>query len=186
VRKQRIVLEHHADAPALGRHLLAGVLTSAPSSRISPASRRSKPAMQRSTVVLPQPDGPSRQPGRQHTAAQRVDQCGGGAGMLPVQRHVERTARYQFDQAPIGQLRRDQRLRVQAPAHAGLGGGDEGLRRRQRVPRQFHMAVAQPPHPAVLQFVLGVEHQAGRLGQAARTHAAGKVARHEAGLAAAM
>ena len=32
---------------------------STPSSRISPASGRSKPAIMRSVVVLPQPDGPT-------------------------------------------------------------------------------------------------------------------------------
>ncbi len=45
-----------------GGSVWRGVLTTSPSSRISPAARRSKPAMQRSTVVLPQPEGPSRQP----------------------------------------------------------------------------------------------------------------------------
>jgi hypothetical protein len=40
----------------------AGATDTAPASRISPAAHvGSKPAMARSTVVLPQPEGPSRQ-----------------------------------------------------------------------------------------------------------------------------
>ena len=62
VRKQRVVLEHHADAALLGRHLQSRPRPDLPLSRISPPCTGSKPAMQRSTVVLPQPHGPSRQP----------------------------------------------------------------------------------------------------------------------------
>ena len=40
------------------------------------------------------------------------------------------------------------------------------------------MPVAQAPHPAGLQLVLGVEQQAGRLGQAARPHTLREVPRH--------
>jgi hypothetical protein len=39
-----------------------GLLTRSPSSQTSPALTGSNPAMARSTVVLPQPEGPSRQP----------------------------------------------------------------------------------------------------------------------------
>ncbi len=42
--------------------MLAGGADHPAIERISPAATRSKPAMQRSTVVLPQPEGPSRQP----------------------------------------------------------------------------------------------------------------------------
>ena len=56
VGKHRIVLEHHADVaqmrPAAGR-------CAASPKRISPSSSSQKPAIMRSSVVLPQPDGPS-------------------------------------------------------------------------------------------------------------------------------
>ncbi|ETP66872.1 hypothetical protein BDSB_11415 [Burkholderia dolosa PC543] len=39
-----------------------GVATGMPSSTMRPARTGSKPAIARSTVVLPQPDAPSRQP----------------------------------------------------------------------------------------------------------------------------
>ena len=63
VREQRVVLEHHADAALLGRHGIAG-RRARPRRRggSRPACTGSNPAMQRSTVVLPQPLGPSRQP----------------------------------------------------------------------------------------------------------------------------
>ena len=60
VREQRVVLEHDADAPLLGRARSARARpTSSPASSTVPASGRSKPAMRRSVVVLPQPLGPS-------------------------------------------------------------------------------------------------------------------------------
>ena len=61
VREQRPVLEHHADPALLGRHPRAGAGRRLDRRRVtSPASGRSRPAMMRSSVVLPQPDGPSR------------------------------------------------------------------------------------------------------------------------------
>ncbi len=45
-----------------GASAIPGRDTTLPARRISPSCTASKPAMQRSTVVLPQPLGPSRQP----------------------------------------------------------------------------------------------------------------------------
>ncbi len=45
-----------------GASIRPGWLTASPSSQTAPATSGSKPATARSTVVLPQPDGPSRQP----------------------------------------------------------------------------------------------------------------------------
>ena len=56
VAEQRVVLEHEADV-ALAR-TVAGV-TSSSSKSTGPPSRGSRPAMMRSSVVLPEPDGPS-------------------------------------------------------------------------------------------------------------------------------
>ena len=44
-----------------GRWVPPASLTTAPSMAMRPAATRSKPPMQRSAVVLPQPEGPSRQ-----------------------------------------------------------------------------------------------------------------------------
>ena len=62
MRKQRVVLEHEADAAFVRRHVHAGACQHAARDRMVPASSVSRPAMQRSAVVLPQPLGPSRQP----------------------------------------------------------------------------------------------------------------------------
>ena len=62
VRPDRIGLEHHADVAvcaAARRCRLPVSHTARRRSTILPASGRSRPAMQRSVVVLPQPDGPS-------------------------------------------------------------------------------------------------------------------------------
>ena len=56
MRKQRVVLEHHADLALVGRQSV----TRSPSMRISPLSGMRKPATRLSSVVLPQPEGPSR------------------------------------------------------------------------------------------------------------------------------
>ena len=56
VREQRVALEDGVDVAPLAA---APAARSVPSSRISPAVGRSKPAIIRSVVVLPQPDGPS-------------------------------------------------------------------------------------------------------------------------------
>ncbi len=58
VRKERVVLEDHADRPLIRAH---APLTTSPSIRIVPpsGSGSSKPAINRSVVVLPHPDGPS-------------------------------------------------------------------------------------------------------------------------------
>ena len=56
MRKQRVALEHHVHRPPIRRH--AGD-DPAPSSRMRPSSGVSKPASMRSSVVLPQPEGPS-------------------------------------------------------------------------------------------------------------------------------
>ena len=55
VREQRVGLEHHADvAPGAGAEV-----TSRPPIVMVPELTISSPAMRRSVVVLPQPDGPS-------------------------------------------------------------------------------------------------------------------------------
>jgi hypothetical protein len=54
MRKDRVVLEDHADVALVRRHLRR----SSPSSVIEPEVRSLKPAMARSSVVLPQPLGP--------------------------------------------------------------------------------------------------------------------------------
>ena len=56
VAEQGVVLEHEADAALAGRQRRS---TSSPSKRTAPASGTSSPAMMRSSVVLPEPDGPS-------------------------------------------------------------------------------------------------------------------------------
>ena len=56
VGKQRVGLEHHADIALLDRHVgHVGVVEQIR----PPASGVSRPAMMRSSVVLPQPEGPS-------------------------------------------------------------------------------------------------------------------------------
>ncbi len=93
--------------------------------------------------------------------------------MLPVQRHVQRPCR-----APVRPASRLQVTRRSAPADAGpspcppAAAVDKRMGRRHGMPRQFHVPVAQAPHPAGLQIVLGVEDQAGRPRQAARPDAA--------------
>ena len=57
VREQRVVLEDHADPPPLRRHDRPGPPLTAATRQ--PASGASKPAISRSRVVLPQPEGPS-------------------------------------------------------------------------------------------------------------------------------
>ena len=59
VREQRVVLEDHPDPALLGRHHGPARPRPRRSTTTSPASGRSKPAIRRSSVVLPQPDGPS-------------------------------------------------------------------------------------------------------------------------------
>ena len=59
VREQRAVLEDHADAALLGLDPGAGAGHLAPPIRTLPASGRSKPAISRSSVVLPEPLGPT-------------------------------------------------------------------------------------------------------------------------------
>ena len=62
VRPDRIGLEHHADVAQARRHEHAAARAPRPRrrrSRSSPPVGCSRPAMQRSVVVLPQPDGPS-------------------------------------------------------------------------------------------------------------------------------
>ena len=56
VRKQRVVLEQHADVAAMHRH--AGDAT-ARSAKMSPDVGATSPAIMRRHVVLPQPLGPS-------------------------------------------------------------------------------------------------------------------------------
>jgi hypothetical protein len=71
VRKQGVVLEHHADAARSGGSA-AGAADTWPLSG-SPRRTGSKPAMARSTVVLPQPEGPSRQPMRPASSSRESD-----------------------------------------------------------------------------------------------------------------
>ena len=56
MRKQRVALEHHVDRPPIGRHRRDILRRRAGCDR-HPASR--SPASMRSSVVLPQPEGPS-------------------------------------------------------------------------------------------------------------------------------
>ncbi len=56
VRKQRVVLEHHAEAALFG----GSVSMRCSSSQMLPLDSCMRPAMQLSAVDLPQPDGPSR------------------------------------------------------------------------------------------------------------------------------
>ena len=60
VREQRVVLEHEAAAPLLGRQVDAArpVEPDALAARHPPRPRRSRPAAIRSTLLLPAPDGP--------------------------------------------------------------------------------------------------------------------------------
>ena len=55
VRIERVGLEHHRDVAVLGRH----PLTVRPSIDSVPDEIDSSPAIMRSVVVLPQPEGPS-------------------------------------------------------------------------------------------------------------------------------
>ena len=59
MREQATVLRDVADPALEGRAPRRVPLTTVPPMRISPASGGSNPAMRRSTVVLPQPDGPT-------------------------------------------------------------------------------------------------------------------------------
>ena len=71
VRKKRVVLEHEADV-ALVRRQVGHVL---PPMEIRPESGNPKPAIIRSVVVLPQPEGPSRvrnSPGRTSSLTSRA------------------------------------------------------------------------------------------------------------------
>ena len=72
VREQRVALEHGVDVALVRRALRA---TSSPSSRIRPLVGRSKPAIMRSVVVFPQPDGPSMREelARRHVEVDAVD-----------------------------------------------------------------------------------------------------------------
>ena len=56
VRQQSVALEHHGGIALIGGQLIDGLAAEV----ISPASGLSKPAIMRSVVVLPQPEGPSR------------------------------------------------------------------------------------------------------------------------------
>ena len=56
VPEQGVVLKHEADAPVAPR---GARWTSSPSNSTAPASGISRPAISRSSVVLPQPEGPS-------------------------------------------------------------------------------------------------------------------------------
>ena len=60
--EQRVVLNIMPTRRDSGATCMSGVEMTVPSSRMRPARSGSKPAMARSTVVLPQPDSPSRQP----------------------------------------------------------------------------------------------------------------------------
>ena len=57
VRENRITLKHHRRVALVGRHVVDH-LAAAPI-QISPSVGASKPAIMRSVVVLPQPEGPS-------------------------------------------------------------------------------------------------------------------------------
>ena len=59
VREQRVVLEDHPDPAPLGRDPAAVPRDRSPAHGDAPDSGRSNPAMRRSSVVFPHPDGPS-------------------------------------------------------------------------------------------------------------------------------
>ena len=56
MREQRVVLEHHADVALVRRRAR---ITSRSPKRMLPLSGRMKPASTISSVVLPEPEGPS-------------------------------------------------------------------------------------------------------------------------------
>ena len=67
VREQRVGLEHHADVALRGRRRV----TSRPPMVIVPELAISSPAISRSVVVLPQPDGPEQRDQRARLDAER-------------------------------------------------------------------------------------------------------------------
>ena len=81
VRIERVGLEDHRDA-ALGRLLLGDVAR--PRSRSVPAVVSSSPAIMRSSVDLPQPDGPTKTANSPRSISMRdaVDDLGGAEGLL--------------------------------------------------------------------------------------------------------
>ena len=98
--------------------------------------------------------------------------------LVDVQQDALEKAQAEMEAAGA-QVLGDQRFGVQAPAHASGSGHHKGLRRRQRVARQFHVLPTQAAHPARLQFVLGAEHQAGGACQAGRVHPVGEMLVHK-------
>jgi len=58
MREQGVILKHHAHLAALGGKAFPSPLTVTPPSEIRPACAASRPAIARSNVVLPQPEGP--------------------------------------------------------------------------------------------------------------------------------
>ena len=74
MREQRVVLEDHADAPLLRRQALAGTADHGAAQADLAAGDLLEAGDQRSRVVLPQPEGPSRQPiARFQAAVDTVD-----------------------------------------------------------------------------------------------------------------
>ena len=59
VGEEQALLGHVADAPAVRRDVVLAVVERSPLSAIRPRSGWSKPAIRRSSVVLPDPEGPS-------------------------------------------------------------------------------------------------------------------------------
>jgi hypothetical protein len=58
VRKQGVVLEHHANAPRFGRHIQLRTAHQLALEADLAGDTGSSPATARSSVVLPQPEGP--------------------------------------------------------------------------------------------------------------------------------
>ena len=79
-------------------------LTTAPSIEMLPAATRSKPAMQRSAVVLPQPDGPSRQ--QISPLASARSRSGEGGRRAVAMRHAEQAQDRQERPSPAHRLQR--------------------------------------------------------------------------------
>ena len=86
VRVERVALEDHGQV-ALARG--ASSLTRWPSMRISPEVTSSRPAIIRSRVDFPQPDGPTRMTNSPSPISSVTSVDGAGAGAVPLRDVLE-------------------------------------------------------------------------------------------------